>query len=140
MQNIEKLREILKIANDGLTKEEFLANFQLVLDTLKKNKEFLSKEINRKTSKAVQDLEEFLNTAKEAIEKIEDDNKAGISNIKKWAIDKVNTLYAQSGVDKLLENKLNQVDKKLAEIDKELIALLASCVKTLNNRLKSKNS
>ena len=30
--------------------------------------------------------------------------------------------------------------EKLAEIVKELIALLASCVKTLNNRLKSKNS
>ena len=30
--------------------------------------------------------------------------------------------------------------EKLAEIVKELIALLASCVKPLNNRLKSKNS
>lgn len=32
----------------------------------------------------------------------------------------------------------NELYKKLAEADKELIAILASCVKTLNNRLKFK--
>lgn len=126
---IDKLQELIKMVNESLTREEFVANFSTVIEAIKVAKKELAKLVDAKTDKAVTELEDFLSEAKKTLAKIENDNQAGLSTIKKWALEKVSTLYANSNIEKLVYDKLSEVDAKMIEMkvpDTATIALEAS--------------
>lgn len=139
---MDKLQDLLKLLHDSLTREEFIASFKLVIDAVQKAKSELSAQINTKTQDALAELDKLNTIYQETIQKIQDDNTSSLSNIKKWALEKVGALYVNSGLEKKIDNRLNEVqsivERKIAqvkELDTSTIALEAS--KLASNELLS---
>ena len=125
---IEKLKKLLEIANDGLDRKSFELAFKTLIDFIKRTDKVLTDKIDGKLLTAEEKLDELNKIYKETISRIEDDNQATLSNVKKWVFGKVAELFIKSKVN----DKVNEIDAKLREIgskewpDTDLLAKQAS--------------
>lgn len=124
----QKMKEALNIIKTSLTKQEFLDSFKNVIKHAKKIEAELKEKIDSKLVMSEEELkelgteytgkfEELSELYAEVIKRVEKDNEAGISNLKKWAIEKVSDLFIKSNVNQVLNGKLEEVDGKLKEIN-----------------------
>ncbi len=121
---LEKLQELLKLANDGLSKEDFLSAFKAVIEFVKKAEQNLTTVIDDKVTSAEQEvlqaknrLSELEQTYQETLRQIEQDNQSTLSNLKKWALERVGELFIKGSIDQRVTKKLGEVDSKLAEFE-----------------------
>ena len=127
-QRLEKLKKLLEVANDGLDRKSFEAAFKSLIDFIKRTDKVLTDKIDGKLLTAEEKLDELNKIYKETISRIEDDNQATLSNVKKWVFGKVAELFIKSKVN----DKVNEIDAKLREIgskewpDTDLLAKQAS--------------
>ena len=123
-----KIKEIADLINAGLTKQEFIDGFKKMLEHLKELEKNLNFKIDEKTQKALDDLSEVEKAHRQAVEKIEQENQSGLSNLKKWALEKIGQLFINSRI----KEKITELDAKLTELnaykapDASIIALEAS--------------
>lgn len=124
---LQKLQELIKLANDGLSKQDFLDNFKLVVDYIKKIEANLTANIDEKTKTAEEqlailkiDYEAEIQKVKNETIKLTEENKTTIPNIKKWAMQKISELFLKSNVSAALTDRLNEFDLKLEEVDKRI--------------------
>src|SRR3990167_1330679 len=123
-----KIKEIADLINAGLTKQEFIDGFKKMLEYLKELEKNLNFKIDEKTQKALDDLSELQETHRQIVEKIETENQSGLSNLKKWALEKIGQFFINSRI----KEKIAELDAKLAELnaykvpDASIIALEAS--------------
>lgn len=124
---LEKLQELILLHNEGLTKKDFLASFQSVIDHILKLERELNQKIENKTLNAEQELATLNLSFKEAInnailesERVASDNKSNLSNIRKWALEKVGELFIKSSINTALNDKVLEVDKRLVQVDKRI--------------------
>jgi len=122
-EKLKKLEDLFKMVNDSLTRTEFVESFKLVLKQVKKLEEDLMVKLDAKTQGTVKDLEEITSIHRETVSRIEKDNKAGLSNLKKFAIGKITDLFVKSDINKRvkiiddrIEGKMREVEKRLANI------------------------
>jgi len=142
-QRLEKLKKLLEIANDGLDRKSFELAFKTLIDFIKRTDKVLTDKIDGKLLTAEEKLDELNKIYKETISRIEDDNQATLSNVKKWVFGKVAELFIKSKVN----DKVNEIDAKLKEIggkewpDTDLLAKQASdlAVSTVLSQLPPKD-
>lgn len=115
---LQKLQELMKLANNSLSVEEFLANFKIVIEYVKKIEKNLDKKVDDKCENAQNELEKVIKQLKETdqeyqstLKRIEDDNQSTLSNLKKWALERVGDLFVKSNISQEIKKKLNEVDK-----------------------------
>ena len=136
---LNKLQDLLKLVDSSMTREEFLGAFKNVLDFVKKIESQLIEKVDKKTQTAEKKLDDFIKTGEsklselnqlyhETIIHIEEDNQSTLSNLKRWALERVGELFIRSKINE----RLQEVDDKIAELnnvqlpDTSTIALEAS--------------
>lgn len=110
---LDKLRQLVDLANEGLTRQEFADAFKTLIDFIKKTDQALSLKVDTKTQTAENRLTELSQLYQETIKKIEAANTSSLSNIKKWALEEVGKLFINSKINE----RLSVVDSKLAEMN-----------------------
>ena len=117
---LDKLQELMKLTNSSLSVEEFLANFKIVVDYVKKIEKNLDKKVDDKCEAAENEMEKIVGQLKETdqkyqntLKRIEDDNQSTLSNLKKWALERVGDLFIKSNITQELKNKLKEVDAQM---------------------------
>jgi hypothetical protein len=120
---LDKLKSLLQVANDGLSKEEFLDSFKEVVNQIFKLETKLIEKIDFKTQAEKEKLDdlkqEFESVISEA--KLESDNS--LSGFKRKTIELVNNLFAKSRVNQKLEEILNTANLKLQEFDNKIVSV-----------------
>lgn len=118
-----RLTKLLKFAETLLTKEEFLKQFKILVEYVKKVEGSLGVKIDDKIKVAEEKLLELEQVYLQAVDKvnleadkIEQDNKSTLSNIRKWAMERVSELFLRSDVNGKLTERLREIDSKLATI------------------------
>jgi len=111
----------------AITKEEFLKSFQAVIDYVKKAETNLTSKIESKTQSANNELQSYTESLKElkgvygeTIKRIEEDNQSTLSNLKRWALERVGELFIKSKVNEELTQALIEVNSKLSEAERRL--------------------
>lgn len=117
---LQKLQKLMELANNSLSVEEFLANFKIVIEYVKKTEINLEKKIDNKCESAQNELDLITKQLKETdqeyqntLKRIEEDSQSTLSNLKKWALERVGDLFIKSSVNQELKNKISEVDKKM---------------------------
>ncbi len=113
---LAKFKELLLILQDSVNKEEFLKAFQAVLDYVKKIETELNLKADVKTQQALNELEKLNQIYSETISRIKEDNQSTLSNLKKWALERVGELFIRSQINKTLTDRLKEVDDRLENI------------------------
>lgn len=115
---IQKLQKLMELANNSLSVEEFLANFKIVVDYVKKIEVNLDKKVDDKCENAQNELEKVIKQLKETdqeyqstLKRIEEDNQSTLSNLKKWALERVGDLFIKSNISQEIKKKLDEVDR-----------------------------
>ena len=124
-KKLKKLEDLFKMVNDSLTKTEFLSAFQSVVKQVLKLEKDLILKLDTKTSESVKNLDEITATYRETVQRIEEDNKTGLSNLKKFAITKVTDLFVKRDIDSKLKTKFKEIDTKLGDARNEVNERLA---------------
>lgn len=102
-RNLKKLEELVKIVDEGLTKEDFVKSFEGVINFIKK--------IEAKNDVELQLLKE---TITKLGEKLESDASGGLERLKKEAQDTLSTQIARLNAS--YEAKMGLVDARVAEL------------------------
>ena len=111
---LQKLQKLMELANNSLSVEEFLANFKIVIEYVKKTEINLEKKIDNKCESAQNELDLITKQLKETdqeyqntLKRIEEDSQSTLSNLKKWALERVGDLFIKSSVNQELKNKIH---------------------------------
>jgi len=127
---MKKLQEMIQLVSESLTRDEFLSAFSNVIEYVKKIEKNLSSQVDDKTQLAERRLEELgelyieaVNKVNREADKISEDNKSTLSNVKAWALARVNSLVIKGETNKLLEERLKVVDKKIQDVDEKLVEI-----------------
>jgi Asp-tRNA(Asn)/Glu-tRNA(Gln) amidotransferase C subunit len=109
MDKLEKLKQLMSIVNESITKDEFSSAFKSLIDFVKKVEKDLTSKIDSKTQEAENELREINELYQETIKKVEEENKSSLSNVRKWALEEVGKLFIKSK----LNEKLGDLDSAL---------------------------
>jgi len=120
-KNLEKLRGLLEVANDGLSKEEFLEAFKKLTDHIFKVETKLIEKIEAKTQNERQNLEALRNQFNEVINQAKRDSDITLSGFRTRTVEAINKLFARNEVNKKLNERLRKADDKFKEIDQKLL-------------------
>jgi len=116
----EKLKEILSMLNDGLSKEEFIKAFKVIEKHILKTEIKLIERLDNKTAKEKKRLEELATEFKQILNKAQKESDSTFSGIRLKTFEMINKLFARNDVNKKLKEILNEADKKISEIDSKL--------------------
>jgi phage-related minor tail protein len=121
---LEKLREIMKVANDGLTRKEFEDNFSIIVDLIKQLKTNHQETHTTLNSKYDQITESITNKLKdtelykEIVGSIKADSVFDITDLKQKAVD-----FYTAELEKVLtthKGLLGEIETRVAKIKKEV--------------------
>jgi hypothetical protein len=117
---LRKLKALLDVANDGLSKQEFLDSFKKIMDHFLQLEKKLIEKIDYKTIEEKNKLDELKQEFNRVIEaaKLESDNS--LSGFKRKTVELINSLFAKSQINQKLSEVLNGVDFKLRQIDEKM--------------------
>lgn len=104
-----KIREFSELVQSALTKQQFVDAFKNVLDYVKRVEISLNSKVDAKLS----EFDRLENLYQETLKKLEAENTSSLSNIKKWALEKVGQLFVNSKINE----KIDELDDKLAEFN-----------------------
>ena len=108
---LEKFRQLLTIATENLTREEFVQSFKAILTQISKLEEALLKRIDdtldKKSQAFIDKLTNFLEEGKKILSVLEKDEKATLEGLK-------------SEASKLISKALQTLNEKSLAIDKRL--------------------
>jgi len=121
----DKLKELILLANDGLTKDDFLDSFKKVIDYVTQTEKRLTKVIDTKTDVRKQEINRILLDAKNA-------NDTTLSKVKQRMFEVVNSLFIKSNINK----KIKEIDDKLASVTNGTDGINADEEKIVKNVLK----
>lgn len=123
-KNLAKLNKLFAIMDeDTLTRAEFLKSFEVVIQLVLKTEKQLIEKIDKQLKDELKDgkekLKELNELHAEVIKKVEEENTASLSNIKKWAIEQIGEFLIKRKVNEKiseLDLKIKQVDDKIKEV------------------------
>lgn len=100
-QKIAKLKAMLELLDEGVTKKEFIASLQNIISLVTK--------INEKTNKTVSDIE---NTYQDLLIKVRDEHTSSLEYLKKQVSDKLSSIMdGKDGKDGLDGKDAEEIDK-----------------------------
>lgn len=118
---LQKLKEMLSLLNDGLTREEFTSAFKEVIKSIKALQDDLISKIDKKLAKSEQDSNQLLQEMRQSFEKslkeIQRANETTFSNLKKRSMDSIDALFNKSRINERLNSLVNEYSIKVAELN-----------------------
>jgi len=118
---LEKLKKLLELTNEGLTREEFLESFKQVVDQILKLESKLIQKIDYKTSEEKQRLETLKEEFENVIAQAKEESDNSLSGFKRKTIELVNSLFIKSKVNQKLAEVLDITNLKLKELDTKMM-------------------
>lgn len=126
-----KTKEMLLILESTMTKETFLNSFKRVIEHAKKVEKELRANMDIKTQQANDDLASLVKQMQELkeiylksvervdaeTEKIKEDNKSTLSNVKRWAFQRVGDLVIKNKVNESLQSLVAEMEGKISELN-----------------------
>jgi len=119
-EKLKKLEDLFKMVNDSLTKTEFVKSFELVVKHIKKLEVDLLVKLESKTQGTVKDLEDIVAIHRETVKRVEADNEAGLSNLKKFAIGKITDFFVKNDINKRFKIIDDRLDSKMIKVENRL--------------------
>jgi len=113
----ERLKEMLKIANDGLSREEFLESFKKVIDHILKTEIKLIEKIDFKTKAEKEKMEALRKEFSQVIDQAKKESDSTLGGFRKRTMEAINKLFTRNEVNKKLKNILKAADTKIIEVD-----------------------
>lgn len=113
---LEKLKKLLEVANEGLTREEFLKSFKAVMDQVLAMEKSLIEKIDYKTQEEKDKLEKLTEDFNQIIEEAKLESDSSLGGIRKKTVDMINQLFIKNDVNKKLNEQLTLVSKRLNQI------------------------
>lgn len=107
---IQKLKEIMAIANEGLTREEFVKSFEAVLKIILDLEKNLIERNDKKTADTLIELNSLRESFKGFIEKAKRDSESTFGGLRRSAIERVDNAFVKSDVNRRLTKALEAVD------------------------------
>ena len=115
-EKIQKLKDLLKILDDGVTKPEFLKSFKSVLAQIAKLEQNLIAKIDYKTSSEKEALDELKKEFNQIIEEAKKESDSTLGGFKRRTMEAINSLFTSNRVNQKLNEKINEVDRRLSMI------------------------
>lgn len=116
---LKKLKELLVLASEGLTRDEFIAAFKAILEHVKKVEGELKTTIDSKLKDAdseIKDAAEIVKKTREELNQIVSEtreaNETTLSSLRKRAIEAMESLFAKMRVNE----KLAEVESRFEEV------------------------
>jgi len=116
----EKLKSLLKLVNEGLTREEFLESFKKVVDHTLKTEISLIEKIDFKTKEEKDRMEELAREFGDVIDKAKRESDSSLSGFRNRTMEAISKLFTR-----------NEVNKKL----KEIIGSAESVIENMNRKM-----
>lgn len=114
---LEKLKKLLELTNEGLTRNEFLESFKKVMDQIFKLEAKLIEKIDYKTKDETDKLNQLKDEFAQVIEKAKEESDNSLSGFKRKTVELVNSLFAKSKVNQKLGSIIDNAVQKLDELD-----------------------
>lgn len=120
---LTKLKTLIEITNDSLTKQEILDAIQLVINQVLSIETKALEKINQDTQNEKQQLSNLSQEFNQIIEqaKIESDNS--LAGFKRKTVELINSLFAKSQVNQKLSVVLENASQKLQELDNKMTSI-----------------
>ena len=115
LRNLQRAEDILKIVNDGVTKEEFLKAFKSVIKSVLDIEIKLVERINNKTEKEILKIENLHGEYEIVIEKVKEESGLNLANLKKRTTELIESFFIKSSLSKRLNTILEEHQTKLDE-------------------------
>jgi len=116
----EKLGNLLKLVNEGLTRQEFLESFKTVMNQVLKLETKLIEKIDYKTQQEKQQLEQLKQEFSQVIENAKKESDNTLGGFRRKTIEAINNLFIKNDVNKKLNEQLEKVNEKIIETDDKL--------------------
>lgn len=116
MDRAEKLKELLKVANGGLSYEEFTKAFDKILKYILAMEIELTKRVDSKTGEEKKKLEQLKEEFSQIVSQAKTESDSTLGGIRRKTNEIINKLFARNDVNKKLQERLNEVSRKLGSI------------------------
>lgn len=119
-EKLEKLKQLLEVTNEGLTKTEFLNSFKLILAKLTELEKQLVSRLDDKTSSTIKELEKLQEEFNLVIEQAKRDGDSTFAGFRRRVVEGLNSLFTKNEINKRLKEVLDSTEEKIREIDEKL--------------------
>jgi len=119
-EKLKKLKDLMAIASEGLTRQEFLDSFKKILDHLAKLEAKLVTKIDGNLTEEKEQLAKLRREFNRVIEEAKAESDNSLSGFKRKTVELVNSLFAKSKVNQKLNEVMEEVDFKLRQIDDKM--------------------
>lgn len=123
MDKNQKLEELLKIANDGVSREELLLMFEKISTHILKVEAKIIERVEKKTIDAQEKLEELTNELKEIIVEARKESDSTFGGIKRRMMEVINSRFVKSSVNNKLQSKLDEATATIAAVNAKLASI-----------------
>lgn len=123
-ENFSKLKEMMNLLNEGLTKTQFLNAFKDVLKAVSAIEKKLSEITDSRLSNAEKQVKETVTVAKSEIEKViretRSANESTLASLKLRSIESINTLFDKMRLNERFDEIMEKCDDKMGEMDSKM--------------------
>jgi len=126
-EKLLKLQELLKIANDGLTRAEFIDSFKAALKQIALVEQKLIGKIDAKLQVADTEISASADALKElkqefqlAVQETKDSNETTFANVKKRTIEAIDTLFMKMRLNDKFNELAGQHEQMSVAMDKKM--------------------
>lgn len=117
---LQKLQSLLKIANDGLTRDEFVKAFEAVIKLIADLEAKLIEKADKKTENTLTELDNLKKSFIEFIEQAKKEGETTIGAIRRSAADRVDNAFVKNEANKRLNTALGAVNERLKDLDRRI--------------------
>lgn len=117
---LEKLKQLLEVTNEGLTKTEFLNSFKLILAKLTELEKQLVLRLDDKTNSTIKELGKLQEEFNLVIEQAKRDGDSTFAGFRRRVMEGLNSLFTKNEINKRLKEVLDSTEEKIREIDDKL--------------------
>lgn len=117
---LEKLKQLLEVTNEGLTKTEFLNSFKLILAKLTELEKQLVLRLDDKTNSTIKELGKLQEEFDLVIEQAKRDGDSTFAGFRRRVMEGLNSLFTKNEINKRLKEVLDSTEEKIREIDDKL--------------------
>lgn len=113
---LDRIKKLLDILNDGVSKQEFINSFKAVMDHLLKLERQMIARVDGRTEKEEKKLAELRNDFYKLLDKARKDSDSTLGGFRRRTMEAINNLFTRNEVNKKLSRKLEEIDFKMAMV------------------------
>ena len=116
--NLKKLEELMKLANDGLTKEDFTRSFEQVMQLIVRMEEKLLAKVDTRLSKKEQEMNMAMEQMHRTTKETHEANDSTLSKMKVRAMESINSMFSKMRLQDRMNEMMDMCEEKMSKMDK----------------------